>query len=669
MNPATASHAPDPRDAAPPPRSCVPSREHHRSLRSKLVLGVAAIFFGLFVLHEMVRKRIIREEFATLEQHESVRDVRRVVAAIGADVDHLAELTGHIGTEFGRASAWPRLPLGPGDWAFVARPGGHVRWIRSPGGGSPVDGPGQEGESRARELVAQILRFPDERWSGVTVGPDDSLAMFAAVRVRPATDRVPAPGSPDGEDLGEGDGRLLVFGRTLDENRIEEIRNRTGVPFLIERGNEPFLTERAIEGPLPPGGRVSAVSFGGKDDRPTHVERMLLGLDSGRLARLVVEVPREISSRALHANAMVRNYFLFGSVAALLSLLWLLQRIVVAPIAAIREHTQRIAARGLETEPLVIPVNDEIGELAKAFDHMTGRLSKAQRRLSETSRAAGARQVADSVIHNIGNVLTNVNSLLDEANAEAAGLRVRPLQRLADRLETSVDDREFLEATPAYLRSLADSLGRDQESLGELLGTLGGNLRHIHDVIRAQRRHASQGLESATLIVGDLVREAIDCCRAKLERDEISVRLTGALHETIRTDPSLLLQVFINVLGNAGEALRGKSEGARELRIELEPGDGMIQLSFRDNGVGMDAATLRRAFDAHFTTRPTGTGLGLHFCALAVSRLGGGMRAMSDGPGCGATFVIDLPRVSPAEACCMPGTPHTPTRSAVEAGS
>ncbi len=691
MNPAIAPRTPDPSDAEPPARSCVPTREHHRSLRSKLVLGVAVILCALFVLHEMIRKRIIRDEFATLEQFESIRDVRRVVAAIRSDVGHHAELVGHLGTDFGDATAGKPFPSGTGDWAITAGPQGDVRWIRRAGDGPGNDNSGDDGsgndnsgddrsrddeglreeegkevnDSRVRELVAEILRHPEERCSGMAVGPNDSLVMFAAVRTGVASGRDRGSGSPTREDLGEetrgsGEGQLLVCGRTLDESRVDELRDRTGVPFLIDR---------ALEDSWPPDGGVKAISFRGDDDHPTHVERSLLGLDSQPIAQLVLEVPREISERALHANATVRNYFLFGSVAALFSLLWMLQRIVVAPIVAIREHTERIAERGLETERLVIPVNDEIGELAKAFDRMTGRLSEAQRRLSETSRAAGARQVADSVIHNIGNVLTNVNSLLDAANAEAAGLRVCPLQRLADRLETSVDDREFLEATPAYLRSLADSLGRDQKSLGDLLGTLGGNLRHIHDVIRAQRRHASQGLESETLTVGDLVREAIDCCRAKLERDEISVNLAGALHETLRTDRSLLLQVFINVVGNAGEALRGKEPGARSLRIELTSGDGVIQISFRDNGVGMDGETLRRAFDAHFTTRPLGSGLGLHFCALAVSRLGGGMRAMSDGPGRGATFVIDLPRVTPAEAACMSGTPHTPSRTTAEAGS
>ena len=660
------------------------------------MLGVAAILCALFVLHEMVRNRIIRNEFATLERFESIRDVRRVVSAIRSDVGHFAELLDHVETDFGDVTTWESLRLGPGDWAITAGPQGDVRWIRRPDDGVPDDNLDDaefrdaEGkpvdDSRVRELAAEILRCPEERCSGVAVGPNDSLAIFAAVRIRATTVRVSGPGSPvhpgsdeatrnsgvEPRDSGEeprnsdergGDPaarRSLVFGRTLDERRVKELRDRTGVPFLIDR---------AIEEPRPADGGVSAVSLGREDDHPTHVRRELLGPDSRPIARLVLEVPREISRRALHANSTVRNYFLFGSVAALVSLLWLLQRIVVAPIVAIREHTERIAEQGLETERLAIPVNDEIGELAKAFDRMTGRLSETHQRLSETFRAAGARQVADTVIHNIGNVLTNVNSLLDAANAEAAGLRVHPLQRLADRLETSVDDREFLEATPAYLRSLADSLGRDQKSLGDLLGTLGGNLRHIHDVIRAQRRHASQGLESETLIVGDLVREAIDCCRAKLERDEISVRLKGALHETLRADRSLLLQVFINVVGNAGEALCGKEKGRRELRIELTSGDGEIQVSFRDNGVGMDGETLRRAFDAHFTTRPSGSGLGLHFCALAVSRLGGGMRAMSDGPGRGATFVIDLPRITPAEATCMSGTPHTPSRTTAEAGS
>ena len=678
MNTATVPPHSEPTTPIPAPGV---TRDHHRSLRSKLVLSVAFIFFALFMLHEMVRKRIINREFASLEQQQAVRDVNRVLSAIHDDVEHLSQLAAQAVGGFeiadssdlaapsdteGTSEWWPgsvqselrlRLRPEPTDWIVLATSKESIQWIQPLHPLEPAAG--VTDFASLWPLVHQGTRSQHGRCSGIVAGPHDTLFMVTAVRL--GMENSPSThselGAPEPWCGSEGGVPLVVLGRPLDSNLIDALRRRTGVPFLIERG-------AGDRSPLHDGQSLLTLRAG--EDGTMRVVMPLVGLDSRVLGNLLVEVSRETSSRALYANELVRNYFLFGSVAALLSLLWLLQRIVVAPVVAIREHTERIAEQGLETEPLVIQLNDEIGDLAKAFDHMTKLLSDAQRSLSESSRAAGARQVADSVIHNIGNVLTNVNSLLDSANASATGLRVQPLNRLADRLETSADDREFLDATPRYLRQLADSLGRDQRTLGELLDTLGGNLRHIHDVIRAQRRHASQSIDPESLVLGELVQEAIDCCRATLERDGVSVQLVGELQETVRSDRSLLLQVFINVVGNAGDALRMKRHGDRQLLVSIEPINRMLRLSFKDNGVGIDRATLRRVFDAHFTTRASGSGLGLHFCALAVSRLGGDMRALSEGPGLGATFVIEVPRDIPAELPLTPGPPTPATRREFE---
>jgi signal transduction histidine kinase len=62
-----------------------------------------------------------------------------------------------------------------------------------------------------------------------------------------------------------------------------------------------------------------------------------------------------------------------------------------------------------------------------------------------------------------------------------------------------------------------------------------------------------------------------------------------------------------------------------------------------DNGVGIPPENLTRIFAHGFTTRKDGHGFGLHSGALAARELGGSLSAHSDGPGCGATFILDLP--------------------------
>jgi signal transduction histidine kinase len=68
-----------------------------------------------------------------------------------------------------------------------------------------------------------------------------------------------------------------------------------------------------------------------------------------------------------------------------------------------------------------------------------------------------------------------------------------------------------------------------------------------------------------------------------------------------------------------------------------------VQISVRDNGIGISAENLTRIFEHGFTTREGGHGFGLHSSALAASEMGGSLRVFSDGTGCGATFTIELP--------------------------
>jgi signal transduction histidine kinase len=62
-----------------------------------------------------------------------------------------------------------------------------------------------------------------------------------------------------------------------------------------------------------------------------------------------------------------------------------------------------------------------------------------------------------------------------------------------------------------------------------------------------------------------------------------------------------------------------------------------------DNGVGIRQENLARIFNHGFTTRKNGHGFGLHSGALAAKEMGGSLSVHSDGPGCGATFTLELP--------------------------
>jgi two-component system NtrC family sensor kinase len=123
----------------------------------------------------------------------------------------------------------------------------------------------------------------------------------------------------------------------------------------------------------------------------------------------------------------------------------------------------------------------------------------------------------------------------------------------------------------------------------------------------------------------------------------------------LRSDPSQLQQVLLNLLNNAIDAIteRHGCEGG-ELSIQAGPDtNGRVKLSVRDNGAGISPDNLKKIFAPFFTTKPPGkgTGLGLYVCYGIIEGMGGTMEVESQ-RGVGTTFVVRLPASSARQTQC-----------------
>jgi two-component system NtrC family sensor kinase len=140
-----------------------------------------------------------------------------------------------------------------------------------------------------------------------------------------------------------------------------------------------------------------------------------------------------------------------------------------------------------------------------------------------------------------------------------------------------------------------------------------------------------------------------DSCRQRLVIDsDESLRRIGVVH-VARTVLRLVLQ---NLIINASDAVRdaGKDKGVLRVSAEIvrDADHEQLHLHCQDDGVGIAAANLDRVFEKGFSTKSKGTnyGIGLHWCANAISALGGRIWAASDGPGLGASMHLVLPLVA-----------------------
>jgi two-component system NtrC family sensor kinase len=119
-------------------------------------------------------------------------------------------------------------------------------------------------------------------------------------------------------------------------------------------------------------------------------------------------------------------------------------------------------------------------------------------------------------------------------------------------------------------------------------------------------------------------------------------------------DPHQLQQVFVNILGNARQAMESFQRDGRVV-LRTFHRDDRVLIEFQDNGPGIKPGHLARIFDPFFTTKPVGkgTGLGLSLCYGIIQEHEGRIFARSE-PGQGATFVIELPVARNAPAAAEP---------------
>jgi PAS domain S-box-containing protein len=277
-------------------------------------------------------------------------------------------------------------------------------------------------------------------------------------------------------------------------------------------------------------------------------------------------------------------------------------------------------------------------------------LERVHKQLMTASRQAGMAEVATNVLHNVGNILNSVNisaSLVIERVKQSKAPGVSRLAALLQEQGSAVG--EFIandergKRIPQYLSSLGEQLINDQKMTLEELASLRENMEHIKDTVAMQQSYAKLCGVTETVAVVDLVEDSLRLNAGAFVRHGVTLQREFAAVPPITVDKHKVLQILVNLVRNAKYACdeSGRMDKIITLRIENAPAG--VRICVADNGVGIPKENMSRLFTHGFTTRVDGHGFGLHSGALAAQELGGSLRVTSDGPGCGATFILELP--------------------------
>jgi two-component system, NtrC family, sensor kinase len=318
---------------------------------------------------------------------------------------------------------------------------------------------------------------------------------------------------------------------------------------------------------------------------------------------------------------LVLYIVLFALVVAVFGTMFL-RNYLVLPLRKILDATEKISQGKFEVS-VEVDANNELGQLASAFNRMAEELAQRQRNLESqlnqleqinavltktqdqliiSEKLASVGKLAAGVAHEIGNPLSIVNGYLEMIMKSA-------------RLESREKD---------------------------MLTRMDGELKRINQIIRELIDYARPPVGELQLVdVNLVITETLKLMETQKEFHKIQTELRLADNlPMIKARPNQLKQVFVNLFLNALDAMDGGGvlglrtyaglEGAQEVVAEVS-----------DNGVGIPAENLHKIFDPFFSTKEPGkgVGLGLSISLKLIEVMNGKMEVESE-PGKGSTFKL-----------------------------
>ncbi len=277
---------------------------------------------------------------------------------------------------------------------------------------------------------------------------------------------------------------------------------------------------------------------------------------------------------------------------------------ITSPLTLIQKNLSQIQI-GQRNEPIVWKRNDEIGNLIKEYNNMIGALEESTLKLARSERETAWREMAKQVAHEIKNPLT-------------------PLKLGVQLLEKSwkEEDPNFNKKFERFSKSFVEQI----ESLARIASEF-SNFAKMPETVFEE------------LFVPDILQQAV-ILHHNSARTAISVANELTSKKRVLGDKEQLLRCFGNLIKNATEAQR---EGQKVMiSIRLFNTAKNIFVEIHDNGTGISENAKAQIFTPNFTTKSSGTGLGLAFVKQALENMGGNISYRTQ-LNKGTTFYINIP--------------------------
>jgi signal transduction histidine kinase len=311
---------------------------------------------------------------------------------------------------------------------------------------------------------------------------------------------------------------------------------------------------------------------------------------------------KEIRSKILETLLVVINIFtilfLIFLIASFAASRWL-----TSPLSMLTKKIKQTTL-SIDNEPLIYNSKDEIGILVSEYNQMLKKLADSKKALSATEKEAAWREMAKQVAHEIKNPLTPMKLMLQN------------LQRII----AAKDER-----APEYTQKTVETLLEQVDNLSDIAGSFSA-FTQMPVPIREK------------IEIVNLLKKTIFLLNSNIAKFKIEFECKPT-EIVVEADGKLLSRIFINLITNALEAERDKE--SHLVKVELQIEKEFVIVKIIDNGIGIEPSMESKIFQPNFSTKTTGSGIGLAVAKRGIEQMGGNIWFETE-LGIGTTFFVKL---------------------------
>ena len=305
--------------------------------------------------------------------------------------------------------------------------------------------------------------------------------------------------------------------------------------------------------------------------------------------------------------ATVNLYLVLFLLTAFLSVL--LSSQITKPLTLLQDKLKDVQI-GKKHKQIIYTKKDEIGTLVKEYNIMLAKLEDSAHKLAESERESAWREMAKQIAHEIKNPLTPMK------------LSIQLLQKTW--FDKATEKEEFERRLNTVTQTLIEQINT--------LSSIASEFSAFAKMPKARKEEV------------EIVRKLknVTSLFENEQNIEINLILNGIPELYVIADKEQVSRVFINLIKNAIQAIPKGRKG--KITVKLEESENRAKITVEDNGEGISEEQKKHLFEPNFTTKTTGTGIGLAIVKNIVTTAGGSIKVESK-KNTGTKFIIEFLKI------------------------